>query len=482
MNLKQKAASGIKWSAVSTGAITFFQFITLAVLARILSPSDFGLMGMVMVVIGFANLFADMGISKAIIYRQDSTKSELSSLYWLNIIAGTSVFLIINSIAPLIVSFYHEERLLVLIHYSSLAFLISPFGQQFQILMQKELQFNKLSKIEIGGSFVNSIIAIILAFSGVGVLSLVYGQLFGAVFRSIILLFWGWNHWRPSFHFSKNDLKGYLGFGLYQMGEKSINYFNSNLDYLLIGSLLGAKSLGYYNLASNLVLKPSALINPILTKVAFPIFSKIQNDIEKLKRGYLKVLQILSNINFPIMIGLAITAPNIVPVIFGDKWIPSIVLVQILAFVGLLRSTGNPTGALLLAQGRADLGFKWNVGIFITQTIGLYIGARSGSMIGVAVAVLIMQIIYTLFNYIFLIRTALGNCLKEYFFSMWPALWISASMGVSVYIVGILLRSLNTFVLLTIEIVTGIIIYLVINLLYQRNFLNEMKSTLFAKA
>ncbi len=298
MNLKRQAVSGIKWSGVSILIVTALQFVTLTILSRLLAPSDFGLLGMVMVVIGFAQIFADMGVSNAIIHRQDATKEALSGLYWLNILAGIIVFILIVIFTPLVVAFYNEPRLNNLLYLSALVFLITPLGQQFQVLLQKDLQFKKLANIEIACSLSSAGFAIFLAISGFGIFSLIWGYLVGALLKVILLCWGGWCQWKPDFQFSKKDLHGYISFGLYQMGEKTANYINSNLDYLLIGSLLGVKALGYYTLAYNLIIRPSSSINPIITKVAFPVFSIIQNDPDNLKNGYLKVLQLLSMVNF----------------------------------------------------------------------------------------------------------------------------------------------------------------------------------------
>lgn len=462
------------------GVVTILQFFTLAVLARLLSPSDFGLMGMVIVVIGFSQLFADMGISNAIIYHQNSTREELSSLYWLNIAAGIGIFIIIYATTPLIASFYHEAQLKDLLHLSAVIFLILPFGQQFQVLLQRELQFNRLAKIDITGSFANSVFAIALALLGMGVFSLIWGQLAGASIRTLLLFYWGLKNHRPHLHFSIHDLKKYISFGLYQMGEKAINYFNSNLDYLLIGSLLGSKALGYYTLAYNLVLRPTNLINPVITRVAFPVFSKVQNDIEKLKKGYLKVLQFLSTLNFPIMAGLAVVAPVLIPVVFGDRWLPSVILIQILTIVGLLRSTGNPVGSLLLSRGRADLGFKWNLALIITQIPGLYLGAKLGGTMGVAIAFALLMCIYSVFNYLILIRKMLGSCLHEYTASMWPALWKSLIMAGALSALN-LIHNLSDILILTIQIICGIIIYMGLTAVYQKILLIEIKNMIFGK-
>ena len=474
MSLISQAVSGVKWSGLSTGIVTMLHFITLAILARLLSPSDFGLMGMIMVVIGFARVFVDMGISNAIIHRQNITKEELSSLYWLNIMAGVIVFFVISASTPIIMAFYHEPRLKNLVNLAAFVFLITPFGQQFQILLQKELRFKQLAKIEIICSVTNSLVTIILVINGLGVYSLVWGLLISTIVRVLQLFYFCYKKWKPGWYFSWNRIKGYASFGFYQMGEQTINYFNTNLDYLLIGSLLGAKSLGYYSLAYNLIIRPSSMINPIITRVAFPVFSKVQNDLSTLKRGYLKVLELLSSVNFPLMVGLAVLAPVAVPVIFGDQWLPSIILVQILTVVGLLRSTGSPIGSLLLARGRADLGFKWNLALMITQIPGLYIGAIFGGTIGVAIAFAILMCIYSIFNYLILVRKLLGSCLRDYFYSIWPAFCMSILMGIGIISIDIFEYTYPIIWILIGQVLFGVLLYFVLLYLVQRDLFDKL--------
>lgn len=481
MRIKQQAISGVKWSGISMGAISGLQLVTLTVLARLLSPADFGLMGMIMVVIGFAGSFADMGISNAIIHRQDTTREQLSSLYWLNIFAGVIVFCIVCASNPLIVKFYREPRLIKLLYLTAIIFLITPIGQQFQIILQKELRFNRLVKIEIVSALINSLVAIASAFAGLGVFSLIWGQLASASAKVIMLLGVGWQQWRPSFHFAKCDLKGYLSFGIYQMGERTINYLNSNFDYLLIGSTLGASALGYYTLAYNLILKPTSLINPVITKVAFPVFSLIQNEKEKLRIGYLKILKLLSTIIFPMMVGLAVVAPLVVSIIFGEQWLQSIILIQILTIVGLFRSVGNPVGSLLLAKGRADLGFKWNLGWCLIQMPGLYIGAKLGGVVGVAIAYSIIVIFGSILNYLILIRNLIGQCLRDYIRSMWPALWISVIMGILVLLLGVIFGPRSHRSILIIQILFGVLIYIGLMVYNQKSFLIEIMNMIFNK-
>jgi O-antigen/teichoic acid export membrane protein len=430
-------------------------------------------MAMIMVVIGFAQAYADMGVSNAIIHKQDTTAQQLSSLYWLNILCGAGVFVLVVVATPLIVSFYGEPRIGDLILWAALVFLITPMGQQSQIMLQKELQFSRLSMIESTATTIGVIVAILCALEGQGVFSLILGRLSQVISKTIMLVSIGWRRWRPRLHFSHRDLEGYLGFGLYQMGERSINYFNSNLDQLLIGSLVGAQALGYYSLAFNLVILPIAKINPILTRVAFPVFAKVQFDNERVKRGYLVMLRVLSLINFPLLMGLAVTAPIVVPIAFGKEWLPAVGLVQILALVALLRSTGNPVGSLLLAKGRADLGFKLNAVKLVTQIPGIYLGAHLGGAFGVAVMLLVLQVMYSAIGDCLMIRILLGPCLRDYLMSMVPAMALSAAMAVLIGFITTVVQQ-PSFPLLGGQVILGATVYSSLNFLFYRQQLQEL--------
>ncbi|MGE5328470.1 MAG: MOP flippase family protein [Deltaproteobacteria bacterium] len=480
-SLKRKAVTGTKWTTISTIISTVTQMIQLIVLTQLLKPSDFGLMGMVMVVIGFASMFADMGISNALIYKQDNTQDKLSSLYWLNIITGIAVFLFIWSCTPLIAGFYNEPRIMGLMFWVALTFPIASLGQQFQVLMQKELRFNWLAKVEIWSAIAGLIVSVVCAFLGNGVMSLVWGQLSKTAAKTFALVAMGLKIWQPSFYYSNKGIKEYVEFGFYQMGERSINYLNSNWDYIFIGKLLGAEALGYYTMAFNLIAIPVNKINPTVDRVAFPIFAKVSSDLECLKHGYFKMLKLLNLINFPMLMGLLVTAPYAIPLIFGKQWIPSIPLVQILALMGLLRSIGNPVSILLLAKGRADLGFKWNVMLMITQIPGIYLGVHFGGTLGAAAAFLILQSIYAVLIYLVLIRAVLGKCLTGYLNSIWPALWTSGLMAIVVFIcgTGIALVSLDS--VFYFQVLIGLIFYTALILSFNRNLVDEVKKMVFSR-
>lgn len=379
MNLKQQAVSGVKWTGISRAFSALLQFGTTAVLAHLLDPSDFGLMAMILVVSGFVRAFADAGISNALIYRQDATDEQLSSLYWLNVIAGVTMCLIVLAARPLIVAYYREPRISVYLSVVAVQFVISALGQQFKMLVQKELRFRTLSAIEITASGIASVSAMSTAILGWGVWSLVLHSIILASMTSLMCISWAARSGKlPGLHFRRADLHGFVGFGLCQMGERSINYLSANVDNLIIGRFLGAEALGYYSLAYQLISFPRARFNPIITQVAFPVFSKVQHDNGVLRRAYLRVVSYVATFAFPTLAGMFVVAPLFVQVVYGKAWLPAVAVIRILCIVGAVKAQGNPIGSLLLSKGRADIGFYWNLFVVVAMSIANWIGARWG--------------------------------------------------------------------------------------------------------
>ena len=482
MQLTGLAAKGARWTTVSAAFAAMIQVLRLVVLARLLSPNDFGLMAMAMIVIDTCQAYIDLGISAAIIHRQDATKKQLSSLYWLNVFAGWAMFALVWLCVPLIVMLFKEQRVLPLLHVITLVLLIAPLGQQFECLLQKELKFDTLAKQEIVSSILGFVTAVVLAVRGFGVWALVFSVLTTVSVKALLLVGVGLMRFRPSLHFETSDLKGFLSFGLFQMGERVINFFSERLDQLLIGSMLGANALGYYTFAFNLTAQPITRINPIITRVAFPVFSKVQNDLDRLRRGYLRVLSFLTTINAPLLVGLGAVAPVAIPMIFGTKWVGSILLVQLLSTVSLIRSTCNPIGSLQLARGRADLGFHWNLFLLIASVPTIYIGGRVAQATGVASALLLLQVVLVVPVYFFLVKPLIGECGRAYAAAILKPTAAALAMG------GILLLLQSTHgglapaLELVFLVTSGIGIYFLLVRVIDRTMLYEFRTVLLGTA
>jgi O-antigen/teichoic acid export membrane protein len=472
LNLKAQAISGVKWTTFSTVITTILQLLQLSILTRFLEPSAFGLMALVMVVVGFSQAFLDMGISNAIIHKQEISKDQLSTLYWVNVLAGFLLFCIIVLIAPFISDFYKEPELTNLILIVALTFIIQPFGQQFMVLWQKEMRFSEIAKIDIANKFISLILSVYFAYKGYGVYALVYGILAGVLVQTILFMVKGLNEYKPSFVFKIKKIKEFLNFGAYQMGEKTINYFNSQIDTILIGKLLGMEALGIYSVAKQLIMRPAQVINPIITKVTFPTMSKVQQDTERLKKIYLKTINYLSSINFPIYAFLFIMAPDLVPLIFGSKWNEAILIVQILSLYGAIRSTGNPIGSLILAKGKANWGFWWNLGLFFYVPIGIYISSQWG-LVEISWGLVFIMISLVIPNWFFLVKPLCGASFIKYHKEIVLPAIISIIAGI---IISLFVDYIDDLVQ---RLILGTILWFVmivgLNLLLNRKFLVEIK-------
>jgi O-antigen/teichoic acid export membrane protein len=398
-------------------------------------------MSMIATVLGFAQVFADVGVSNAIIYRQDASRDQLSSLYWMNF--GVSVLLgaVVVVSAPLVAGFFHQPQLIQPLRVASLLFVVIPVGQQFQVLLQRELEFDRLATIEIVAAVAALAVATVAAVAGQGVYSLIWGQLARATVMSIATTMVGWHRWRPHLHLSVSDLRGFVSFGLYQMGERSINYLAANIDYLLIGRYLGPAQLGVYTIAYNLVVVPLSKLNPVLTKVAFPVFARRQDDSAALRRGFGELVELVALVSFPLLVGLGILAPLAVPAIFGASWQPAAVLVQIMVVMGLIKCLSNPLGALLLALGRADVGFWLNVATMTVTVAVLWAVVGRGTQ-AVAWAHTAIQIPF-FFVELGILRYIIELRPRSYFARLARPTLTTAVMGALVFGMYMLMRSLD---------------------------------------
>ncbi len=476
MALKQSAVSGVKWSLMSTTSIAAIDFIQVTILAHLLKPTDFGLIAMASVVIALFLEYLDMGTSAALIQRNDISREQMASLYWLNVFVGLACFFVVCAMSPLVVAFFHEPLLYKILPALAANIVFMSVGLQFYWLMEKNLQFNILGKLQIFAYVVEFLVTIASAFYGLGVWSLVWGLLACSVVKNIIISWIGWTHWPPMFHFSVKDINCYIRFGLFQLGDRSIAYATGSLDKLLVGKLLGAQELGYYTFAFNEVILLAYMFNPMLMRVSFPVLSRMQNDILRLRHSYLKMITLLSTVNAPLFFGLAVVAPTIIPLIFGAKWTPAVPLVQILAIYSYIRSTCDPINSLLLAKGRVDLSFKWNL-FMLTATIPvIFIGAVLHGTIGVATALVLMAACVTLVIYKYLVRPLIGSCCRDYFFAILKPVVLALIMGFCVWFISPYIADASA--LLAIQMVIGVSIYLFLLMSVDRTLFYEIKGYL----
>ncbi|GHU72190.1 teichuronic acid biosynthesis protein TuaB [Spirochaetia bacterium] len=468
MDLKTQAFQGVKWTSLASVCNVIIQFLRIVILARILEKSDFGLMAIVSMIMGFMNLFSEMGISSAILHRQTISINEYSSLYWFNLIVNTILFLFVCLITPLITLFYQEPQLTTLIPLMGINLFFTAFGRQFAVIAQKELHFKLISLIEILTNIISMVPAVILALNSLGVYSLIYSTLFASFSSNILYFLFIRKGHKIIFHYKLSETKPFLKIGIYQVGGQIINYFNTQFDVIIIGKLLGTESLGVYNLAKNLAMRPAQIINPIVVKIAAPVLSKVQTDLSALKRGYLRIIKSLSCINYPVYFFIAILSAPIIKLVYDIDNREMTIILSILSFYYMLRSTGNPLGGLVIATGRTDIEFYWNVGMLIVTPAFIYLGCRY-SLTGAAIVQLLIMVLGYIPGWKFLYNKLIGVSLKEYSLQLVPYLLFSSIIAIIIFLF------LKLFVFTAIiSIVIGFILFALAYIIIIRFFDKEM--------
>lgn len=473
MGLKKKTISGIIWSFGSQGGKQVSQFIITAVLARLLSPKDFGLLGMATVFTGFVTLFAELGVSGALIQKQNVDDNHLSSAFWLNIVVGIILTLIFIALAPLIAGFYNKPELKPILIVLSFNFVLSSFTVIQQTILTKDMDFRALAVRDVTAVIISGIVGIYLAYNGHGVWSLVY-QLLTFTFVNGFLL-WILSKWRPKFIFSITAIKDIFHFSANMTGFNILGYFSGNIDYLLIGRFLGSESLGYYTLAYKLMMVPLRNVTAVISKVMFPVFSQIQNDLEKVCKTYLKMIKAIAFITVPAMFGLFVIAPEFINIIYGPKWSPVIGLVKIFCFCGIAQSIGGTVVNIRLSQGKAGLQFKIGMLNTFFATILISIGLKWG-IYGVTFFYTVFSIIwscYTVYITLPLIKMKLSTFIANLYMPFTTSLFL-------LFILLLIKRYILLSQLLTLIILPliGIIVY-VISLVYLKQIRIKDKKIVF---
>ena len=374
--LRNQTVKGVKWNSVGTITTTVLHMLKLFILARILSKSDFGLIAIATMFLGFTEIFANLGLATGLIHKQDITREQYSSVFWLNLLLSVTLYAILFALTPLIASYYHQPQLLKVIPLLSLTLVINAFGKMFYTFKTKELDFRFIAIVEVTGVSLGVIFTIVLALRGAGVFSLVYGAILQAVLTHGVYAVSGLRSYRVLWHFRLGEIKELLRIGGYQLSTQVVDYAATKLDVFLIGRFFSAEVLGVYNLAKELLYKAVQLVNPIVTGVAAPAFARFQDDKPRMRDAYGRVLTLLSFINFPIFFAVFLFPEGIVSVLYGSGMMEMVWFVRILALWGILHSIANPIAILIVSLGRTDLGFLWMCLRMVLMLIGTLVAAR----------------------------------------------------------------------------------------------------------
>jgi len=388
MSLKQEAIKGVTWSAAQKWGVRIISFCVMLILARLVLPESFGLVAYATVFTAFAQIFVDQGFSDAIVQFPDLKREHLDTAFWVNVLTGTILTIASIAASSLIANIFDEPQLGPIVRWLSPIFILSALSSVQQSLLRRKLAFKSLTTRSLIATISSGIVAVIMAFLGFGVWSLVAKLIVeGAV--SVIAL-WQVSDWRPNFRLSRKHFKELFSFGINIVGGNFVDFLSVHSDDFLIGYYLGPIALGYYTLAYNLLIVMTDLLVSVPNAVAFPVFSKIQKDPIRLKSTFYEVTQLQSIIAFPIFLGVFIVAPEAVRVLYSDKWASSIPVVQILMLIGIVRSASYFYSSIFRAAGKPS----WRFGIYsltaVLNVVGFLIVVRMG-IIAVAVSYVVVS-------------------------------------------------------------------------------------------
>jgi O-antigen/teichoic acid export membrane protein len=379
--IAKKSIHGVFWNYTSFGAGKALVFITTAILARLLTPDDFGVVALATLAVSYLSILKDLGLGAALIQRRRDVEESANTVFTLNLLLGAGLTLAAMASAPLIANFFQEPLVTPILRWLSLTFVLNSLGAIHLVRLQRELEFRRKLIPDMGRSVVKGVVSIGMALSGFGVWALVVGQLAGVLVA--VFLAWIAFPWRPKLTINTSLVKGLSKYGLSVVGVDALTIAADNLDYLIVGRIFGNTALGIYTLAYRL---PELLVlNPlwVMAKAIFPAYASVQKEPELLRRGFLSTVRFVEILTVPLSLGLLLTADPLVRVAFGDQWLEAIPIVRILAVVVLVRATLFNAGDVYKAIGRPDIILKLELLNTVVLIPALWIGSYYG-IVGVA--------------------------------------------------------------------------------------------------
>lgn len=357
---RSRLVSGVRWTAVANVALLVGGLVQTMILSRVLERKDFGLVAMAGALLGFLQLFSDVGLSNVLIAKRDLSVQARSTIYWANLVSGLCVGLLAAASAPLQAAFFSRPELVPLIWCIAPGFVIAAAGQPLMMIARRELRFRRVSVGSIIAAVTLLLTSVGLALAGAGAYALVFGTNVSFLARTIYYLAAERKHWLPQMHFSFRELREVISFGVYQTLGRLCSHTWNNIEYALIGRFMGPDPVALYRLASELPVRPMSFITPLVNTVAFPAFARKQADREAVRRGVLEITRFLATAVFPMLFGLAVTAPLVIPVVFSPKWMGAVPLVPILCLLAGSRLLSNPVESMLLGLGLVRVSFTNN--------------------------------------------------------------------------------------------------------------------------
>lgn len=474
MSLRDKTITGVFWSFIQQGGAQGIQFVVIIVLARVLTPEDFGLIAMLAIFLELSQILITTGFGEALIQKKNTDADDFSAIFYINLVASLTLYIILFFSAPLIADFYAQPALINLTRVLTLVLIINAFSFVQEKRLVKMMKFKVLAKIHIPAIVISAIISVVLAYIGYGVWSLVALKL---VYRFVFaVIIWSYSKWRPLFSFHKEKAKELFSFGSKLILSSLFNAVFRNAYLVVIGKFFPVNMLGYYKNAWDLERKPSMLVFGVINSVTFSAFSTIQDNTNKLKENYKKTIQLLFFFLCPVFIFAGTLAEPLFSVLLTNKWLPAVPFFQILCLAGIFEPITSFNLSILNVKGRSDIYLKLTVLNKVVIAVGILLAIPYGIWALVTFQSLRFVIAYFVNGYFS--GRLIEYPLKEQVKDVLPVLIISAFVGVGVLYVDQSLNNLSDIVRLLVGFCVGTTAYFSVMIIAQYNIYENFISTI----
>lgn len=467
--LKSTAVHGIMWSAVERFSVQAVQFVVTLVMARLLSPTDYGLIGMLTIFIALSQTLIDSGFSQALIRKQDRTEVDNSTVFYFNIVVGFALYVILYASAPFVADFYNEPQLCALMRVVCIGVIINSLAVVQRALLTVKVDFKTQAKASLVAAVVSGIVGISLAFAGLGVWALAVQQLLSLSINTLLL--WLLSHWKPIWAYSWKSFRELFSFGSKMLASGILDTTYNNIYQIVIGKVFSASSLGHYTRAHQFATLPSSNITGILQRVSYPVLCQIQDDDERLAHAYRKFLKMSAFVVFPMMTLLAGLSPSLVPMLIGEKWAFCAQLLTIICFSMMWYPIHAINLNLLQVKGRSDLFLRLEIIKKILGVAVLCISLPFGLVV-MCYASIVTSLIALVINTYYtgrLIHVGFWEQMRD----LVPTLLMSISVFVAVY--GIHFAVVNIYLRTMAGTIVGVLTLWFISNIFHFSETNELK-------
>lgn len=447
------------------------------IMARLLSPEDYGLMAMAMVLVGFVGFFNEVGIGAALVQKTDLSPTEINGCFSFSILASLLLFAVTALLSVPAADFFGNPRLQPMIVVLAITFILGAVGTVPMALLRREMRFKAIAGITISGVFVQSGLALLLAWLGHGPWSLVWSFVASTLFQSVLTFYL--SRWRPSSLRGLHEAFGLVRYGLQVTMTRIFWYLYSNADKVVIGRMLGDRPLGIYDMAYSLATLPTSQITSLATNVSSPLFARLQHDRIQLQAYILHFTRGVAYVTYPALIGMLMCSHELIAVMLGDKWAAMLVPFGALCLMGLVKSVDPLLSQVLIATGHARQLTGYTLLCGITMTAAIIAGASLDGLHGVSIAWVVVYPLLSI-RLLYLVSNVTGLPMYAYYRCLVPVISATAAMALVIFGLRAGLVELGTpvLLLLIIQIAVGAMVYIGWIIGFDRQGLGQIRQVL----